>query len=77
GYDLIVDGTPMQVKCSMDADYVLSHFDKYPDIPVIVNSELAEQLGNHPMVLVDTTLSYEAVQETTGVGLEQVSDFAD
>ncbi|MFX6540423.1 glycine zipper family protein, partial [Acinetobacter baumannii] len=39
GYDLIVDGTPMQVKCSMDADYVLSHFDKYPDIPVIVNSE--------------------------------------
>lgn len=77
GYDLIVDGTPMQVKCSMDADYVLSHFDKYPDIPVIVNSELAEQLGNHSMVLVDTALSYEAVQETTGAGLEQVADFAD
>ncbi|MCF0263426.1 glycine zipper family protein [Acinetobacter guillouiae] len=77
GYDLIVDGTPMQVKCSMDANYVLGHFDKYPDIPLIVNSELAEQLGDHPLVLVDTTLSYEAIQETTGAGLEQIADFAD
>lgn len=76
GYDLIVDGTPMQVKCSMDANYVLSHFDKYPDIPVIVNSELAEKLGDHPMVIVDSSLSYAAVQENTAVGLEELSEFA-
>lgn len=76
GYDLIVDGTPMQVKCSMDANYVLSHFDKYPDIPVIVNSELAAKLGDHPMVIVDPYLSYSAVQESTAVGLEELSEFA-
>lgn len=76
GYDLIVDGTPMQVKCSMDANYVLSHFDKYPDIPVIVNSELAAELGDHPMVIVDPSLSYNAVQESTSVGLEELSEFA-
>lgn len=75
GYDLIVDGTPMQVKCSMDADYVLSHFDKYPDIPVIVNSELAEQLGEHPMVMIDPALTYDAVKETTNLSLEQIAEF--
>lgn len=75
GYDLIVDGTPIQVKCSMDANYVLSHFDKYPDIPVIVNSELAEQLGSHPMVMIDPALSYEAVKETTNLSLEQIAEF--
>ncbi len=76
GYDLIVDGTPIQVKCSMDANYVLSHFEKYPDIPVIVNSELADQLGDHPMVIVDSSLNYAAVQDSTAVGLEELSEFA-
>ena len=75
GYDLIVDGTPMQVKCSMSSDYVLNHFDRYPDIPVIVNSELAEKLGDHPMVMVDSSLSYADVQETTHQSLTYLSDF--
>jgi len=75
GYDLIVDGTPMQVKCSMDANYVLHHFDKYPDVPVIVNKELADKLGDHPMVFVDAGLSYSAVQDTTRESLEHLANF--
>lgn len=75
GYDLIVDGTPMQVKCSMSSEYVLKHFDRYPDIPVVVNSELAAKLGDHPMVMVDSKLQYVNVQETTYQSLEYLSDF--
>lgn len=75
GYDLIVDGNPIQVKCSMDANYVLHHFDKYPDIPVIVNSELAEKLGDHPLVMIDPLLSYTSVQESTNTSLDYISEF--
>lgn len=75
GYDLLVDGNPVQVKCSMDADYVLAHFDKYPDIPVIVNHELAEQLGNHPMVIVDSNLSHIDIQAVTHDSLQHLDHF--
>ena len=45
GVDLIVDGEPFQVKCYESADSGLqalkNHFEKNPDIPVFVNSEVA------------------------------------
>lgn len=75
GLDLLVDGVPMQVKCSMDADYVLQHFEKYPDIPVITNSELANQLGDHPLVMIDPNLSYSEIQNTTQQSLQHLNDF--
>lgn len=75
GWDLLVDGVPMQVKSSMSADYVLQHFEKYPDIPVITNSELATQLGDHPLVIIDPNLSHIAVQATTNDSLQHLSDF--
>lgn len=77
GWDLLVDGHPVQVKCSMDADYVMDHFDRYPDIPVVVNAELAEQLGDHPMVWVDSALSHAEVASTTEESLDALADFAD
>jgi len=40
GFDLIIDGEPMQVKCGASLDLLEKHFEKYPDIPVIANSEL-------------------------------------
>ncbi|MXY56473.1 MAG: hypothetical protein F4029_20320 [Gammaproteobacteria bacterium] len=42
GFDLIVDGTPCQVKCLADVDALVEHFDRYPDIPVYANAELAD-----------------------------------
>lgn len=75
GWDLLVDGVPMQVKCSMDANYVLQHFEKYPDIPVITNSELANQLGDHPLVMIDPNLSYSEIQNTTQQSLQHLDDF--
>ncbi len=77
GWDLLVDGHPVQVKLSLDPDYVLSHFERYPDIPVIVNAELADALGDHPMVLVDHALSHADVMATTEESLDALADFAD
>mgnify|MGYP002712610942 CR=1 FL=1 len=75
GWDLLVDGTPIQVKCSLDANYVLQHFEKYPDIPVITNAELAEQLGSHPLVMIDPNLSYTDIQNITHDSLQHLADF--
>lgn len=44
GYDLIVDGQKVQVKCRDDLSGLNEHFERYPDIPVIANSELQEQI---------------------------------
>lgn len=77
GWDLLVDGHPVQVKCSMDLDYVLDHFERYPEIPVVVNTELAQQLGDHPMVWVDQGLSHAEVASTTEESVDALADFAD
>ena len=44
GFDLIVDGRPFQVKCLRDLDGLAEHFEKYPDIPVLANAELATRI---------------------------------
>jgi hypothetical protein len=41
GYDLLVDGNPVQVKCGASLSLLREHFSKYPDIPVIANADLA------------------------------------
>ena len=43
GFDLVVDGNPVQVKCGSELSILKEHFAKYPDIPVIANEELALQ----------------------------------
>lgn len=43
GLDLIVDGTAVQVKCGSSFSNLTEHFEKYPDIPVIANTALAEE----------------------------------
>lgn len=44
GYDLLVDGNEFQVKCIEPENFSIleRHFDKYPDTPVFVNSEVAD-----------------------------------
>lgn len=42
GFDLLVDGMPFQVKCLQRLEGLRTHFDKYPDMPVYANAELAE-----------------------------------
>ncbi|MCB1599308.1 MAG: hypothetical protein R3F18_18400 [Lysobacterales bacterium] len=44
GYDLIVDGQPVQVKCRDSLSGLDEHFEQYPDVPVIANAELQSDL---------------------------------
>lgn len=48
GYDLIVNGQQVQVKCGADLGLLREHFETYPDIPVIVNAELMKAASGEP-----------------------------
>ena len=42
GYDLLVNGLPVQVKCGESISLLREHFERFPDIPVIANLELVK-----------------------------------
>ena len=48
GWDMIVDGQPFQVKCLTDWRGLEDHFKTYPDIPVLVNSDLIGEYEKWP-----------------------------
>lgn len=64
GWDIRVDGEVFQVKCGASKQIVDAHFDKYPDIPVYVNAELAHDYEDNPLVL-STNVSREQVLADT------------
>lgn len=64
GYDLLVEGNPFQVKNLLDPAGVREHLEKYPDIPVYVNAELAGRFENNPMVYATQVQHAEVVQAT-------------
>lgn len=43
GFDLLVNGEPVQVKCGISLSLLEEHFARYPEIPVIANADLAQQ----------------------------------
>lgn len=75
GYDLLVDGHPMQVKCTASASYIQQHLNTHPDIPIIVNSEMAERFNNHQNVIVDYDLSYETVKTVLADSVVHLDQF--
>ena len=77
GYDLLIDGQPFQVKCTESASYVREHLEKYPDIPVIVNSEHAEEFADVPGVYVDPALSVTEVTTLTEEGIADGAEVLD
>ncbi len=77
GWDLMVDGHSFQVKCLADSGGVFEHLHRYPNIPVIVNSELGDQVGDHAGVYVDPELHHAAVRQATEETLERGRELAD
>jgi len=77
GWDLMVDGHPFQVKCLAVPGGVLEHLHHYPDIPVIVNSELSNQVGDHAGVYVDPELHHDAIRHATYEALDRGRELAD
>lgn len=83
GYDLVVDGQPFQVKCTNELDLISKHFEKYPDVPVIANSELAVDIDKLPeefreKVFFQEGFSLDITDETTRDSFDagdEVGDF--
>ena len=64
GWDLLVDGQPFQVKCGQDKQIVETHFEKYPDTPVIVNEELAAYYADNPLVMTSSITREQVLIDT-------------
>ncbi|WP_324667976.1 hypothetical protein [Geochorda subterranea] len=73
GYDLLVDGSPLQVKTTIHPSLVREHLSTYPDIPVVIPQELHE-LAEAPGVVVDHDLSHADVTQSVRETLEGVGD---
>lgn len=76
GWDIRVDGDVFQVKCGASKQIVDTHFEKYPEIPVYVTSELAHHYEGNPLVLT-TSVSREQVLADTKQTLEHAEDLLD
>ena len=75
GFDLIVDGTPCQVKCLTDISGLVEHFERYPDIPVYVNAELADRILQSDYEWADKVSFVEGYdRETTETIMQQSLD---
>jgi hypothetical protein len=73
GFDMLVDGDPFQVKCLRDLNGLAKHFEKYPDMPALVNGELATKIEESGYDWIDKVFFVEGYDyETT----KQVMDVA-
>lgn len=82
GYDLLVDGIPVQVKCGTSISLLQDHFAKYPDIPVIADNDLAAQaqdLGEPwaPMVTTTSGFDLDHVQSLVDQSLQAATELAE
>jgi len=82
GYDLIVDGVPVQVKCGTSISLLHDHFAKYPDIPVIADTDLAARAQAldepwTPMVTTTSGFDFDHVQSLVDRSLEAAAGLAD
>ncbi|MCB9479339.1 MAG: hypothetical protein H6684_09355 [Deltaproteobacteria bacterium] len=65
GFDLIVNGVRSQVKNLESPEGVYEHLERYPDIPVYVNADLAEEFADYENVIPIPTLIHAQVKEAT------------
>ncbi len=77
GYDLLINGKKFQVKAHSDADAIREHLQEHPDIPVLVNQDLAPEIGGHPDVYPVPGMDLEMIEEATASTLEAGSEMLD
>lgn len=78
GYDLLVNGDPFQVKCLAEPQGVYEHLERYPDIPVFVNGDLASELEGLENVIPVPSVTHAEVVEATESSIDagcEVLDF--
>jgi len=74
GYDLTVDGDPLQVKVGGTAQTFSEHFEKYPGIPVITGTDNIDNVAEGADVLFVEELEANAIREATGETLDIVHE---
>ncbi|QZT33953.1 hypothetical protein HUR95_00485 [Caldalkalibacillus thermarum TA2.A1] len=78
GWDLLVDGEKFQVKNLSEPRGVYEHLQKYPDIPVYVNADLADTFAGHRNVYIAESIHHEEIvsktRETIILG-QELQDF--
>lgn len=80
GYDAIVNGKQVNVAITDDPSYIQEKLDRYPDIDVYTNKEMASAFGENPRVIVDPDLSSQNAFHMTGdtfSGINDLGDFMD
>jgi hypothetical protein len=77
GYDLLVNGECFQVKCLDDPSDVDEHLSRYPDIPVLVNQELAKCFPADHRVMALPGLNHAEVHQVTESSLQAGADLFD
>ena len=77
GLDVIINGKPYNVKVTDNPSYIQEHLDKYPDVDVIANKEMAQAFGDHPRVKIDPDLSSQQAFHQTADTMEGISDLGD
>ncbi|WP_183360013.1 hypothetical protein [Geomonas limicola] len=77
GWDVLVDGAPFQIKNLATAAGVHEHLQRFHDIPVIVNADLAGQVGHLNNVYVDPMLQHDQVLDLTEQSLHSARELAD
>ncbi|MCK5110213.1 MAG: leucine-rich repeat domain-containing protein [Arcobacteraceae bacterium] len=77
GYDLLVNNEPFQVKCGESESLVNTHFEKYPDIPVLVNEELGKFFINNDKVFPIEGVRNDEITQLTIDNLESASEIID
>jgi hypothetical protein len=77
GYDLVVNGTGCQVKCLGDPGGVDQHLSRYPDIPALVNEELAKYFPEDDRVTALPGFNHAEVHQVTESSLQAGADLLD
>jgi hypothetical protein len=77
GYDLLVNGDPFQVKCLSSPEGVYQHLEKYPDIPIFVNDDLAPHFAGDERVFPIEGLKHDEVVSATTDALGHGADVLD
>lgn len=77
GFDLLVNGQPFQVKCVADESAVYDHFERYPDIPVFANEEIASSLEGVDNVYTVKGFSLSEIENSTRESIESGVEILD
>jgi hypothetical protein len=75
GFDLIVDGAPIQVKTTLVESNIRNALEVHPDIPVLVPIELLDRpIATTENVIFSPNFSHQLAEDITGDSIEAITD---